>query len=462
MVVLYILPHQLYDLVDDAFIEEHKISRVVLWEHPDFFTKYKFNKKKLVLHRASMKYYYDKKLKKLGGNVRKKYVEHDKKIKLSKRCVFFDPINRMEEFTSSTKHHVMLESPNFLLTKDDYKVIARNKDGTDRKKIRFTSDFYSFCKEKVEYLEDTPNQDKFNRNKLNEKKVEIPTVNCKISKDEKKYIDKAIKYVNKHFAHHYGTLEDVVEDDKFLFPISSSGAKELFDTFVSERMHLFGKYQDAIVKEHSFLFHSILSSSINIGLIQPNDIVDSLRKLKTKDVPIQSTEAFFRQLCWREFQRYCYIHFPDFSTANHLKLNKSLNEKWYDGTTGIDPVDDCIKKAFDTAYLHHIERLMIIGNYMLISEIKPSDGFVWFMEFAIDSYEWVMHQNVYDMVFFCSGGKTTYKPYFTSNSYVLKMSNYSSKDEWNDEWKENYIQFIKNKKDILKKLPRSFPSKYLK
>jgi hypothetical protein len=130
-----------------------------------------------------MKYYYDNKLKKLGGNVKKQYVEHDKELKLSKKCVFFDPINCMKEFTTSTKHHIMLESPNFLLNKDAYKVIARNKDGTDRKKIRFTSDFYSFCKEKVEYLEDTPNQDKFNRNKLNEKKVDIPTVNCKLSMD---------------------------------------------------------------------------------------------------------------------------------------------------------------------------------------------------------------------------------------------------------------------------------------
>ena len=460
MVVLYILPHQLYDIVDDSFIETHNISRVVLWEHPDFFTKYKFNKKKLVLHRASMKYYYDNKIKKLSI-VKKQYVEHDNDLKISKRCVFFDPINRMKEFGSSKKEHVMLESPNFLLSKEDYKSIARKKDGTDRKKIRFTSNFYRYCKNKLKYLQKTPNQDKFNRNKLNEKKVDIPTVNCKIPNDEKEYIKEAVKYVNENFPKNYGTLEDVNNDD-FIFPISSSGAKELFDTFVSERMHLFGKYQDAIVKDHSYLFHSILSSSLNIGLIQPSDIVDSLRKLKTKDVPIQSTEAFFRQLCWREFQRYCYIHFPDFSTTNHLELNKSLNDKWYDGTTGIDPVDDCVKKAFDTAYLHHIERLMIIGNYMLISEIKPYDGFVWFMEFAIDSYEWVMHQNVYDMVFFCSGGKTTYKPYFTSNAYIFKMSNYSRKDEWNDKWKKQYIQFIQNKKEILIKLPRSFPSKYLK
>lgn len=460
MVVLYILPNHLYDEINNTFIKRHNVSTIKLWEHPDFFTKYNFNKKKLVLHRASMKYYYTNTLKKLE-DVKLKYIKYNEKHELSEndRYIFFDPINKIKEFIQST-NHVMLESPNFLLTKEDYKSIAGDEEDNEKRgRIRFTSDFYKFCKKKIDYLQKTPNQDKFNRKKINKKSVKIPMIDCKIDKQEKKYINEAIKYVEKHFPNNYGTLVDV--KDNFIYPISSSKAKSRFDEFVEGRMNLFGKYQDAILKDHSFLFHSILSSSLNIGLIQPNDIVKTLRTLKTRDVPIQSTEAFFRQLCWREFQRYCYIYYPQFSKDNHLKLDNDIDKKWYNGTLGIDPVDDCIKKAFNNAYLHHIERLMIIGNYMLISEIKPSEGFKWFMEFAIDSYEWVMHQNVYDMVFFCSGGKTTYKPYFTSNKYVLRMSDYSRKGEWNEEWMQKYIQFIKNKKNILSKLPRSFPSKYL-
>ena len=96
---------------------------------------------------------------------------------------------------------------------------------------------------------------------------------------------------------------------------------------------------------------------------------------------------------------------------------------------GIKPIDDLIHKAFDTAYLHHIERLMFVGNFMNLSEINPQQGFKWFMEFSIDSYEWVMYQNVYDMVFFATEGMTMRKPYISSSNYVLKMSSYK-KGEW--------------------------------
>ena len=110
-----------------------------------------------------------------------------------------------------------------------------------------------------------------------------------------------------------------------------------------------------------------------------------------------------------------------------------MSKKWYTGNTGIYPLDMTIQKAFDTAYLHHIERLMIMGNMMLLHKIRKKDGFRWFIEFAIDSYEWVMYQNVFDMVFFSTGGKTTYKPYTSSSKYVLRMSNYQP-GEWTKKW----------------------------
>ena len=164
MVVLYILPNHLYDEINNTFIERHNVSTIKLWEHPDFFTKYNFNKKKLVLHRASMKYYYTNTLKKLE-DVKLKYIKYNEKHELSEndRYIFFDPINKIKEFIQST-NHVMLESPNFLLTKEDYKSIAGDEeDNKKRGRIRFTSDFYKFCKKKIDYLQKTPNQDKFNR-----------------------------------------------------------------------------------------------------------------------------------------------------------------------------------------------------------------------------------------------------------------------------------------------------------
>jgi deoxyribodipyrimidine photolyase-related protein len=205
-------------------------------------------------------------------------------------------------------------------------------------------------------------------------------------------------------------------------------------------MKNYGNYQDYIDKNNTHLCHSLLSALINIGLINPGDIIDILEKeRKTHNIPMNSYEGFIRQLFWREYQHLCYLY-VDF-TGNYFGNNKLLGKEWYSGNTGIIPVDDSIREAFDTGYLHHIKRLMVIGNYMNLCNIKPSEGFRWFMEFSCDSYEWVMYQNVYDMVFFTTGGKTMRRPYISSSNYILNMSNYS-KDSWCEVWNNKYRTFV--------------------
>ena len=196
------------------------------------------------------------------------------------------------------------------------------------------------------------------------------------------------------------------------------------------------------------MFHSVLSSSINIGLINPSDIIEEISKVE-HSVPTNSFEGFLRQLFWREYQRYCY-NYVDFENVNYFGNSGKLSKKWYDGTTGIEPIDHQIRQAFDTAYLHHISRLMFIGNFMNLSRIDPLEGFRWFMEFSIDSYEWVMMQNVLDMVFFVTGGKTMRRPYISSSNYILKMSNFK-KAAWCKVWDDLYHQFISDNQDKLHK-----------
>jgi deoxyribodipyrimidine photolyase-related protein len=203
------------------------------------------------------------------------------------------------------------------------------------------------------------------------------------------------------------------------------------------------------------MFHSILSSSINIGLLNPIDIIEELAKYKSK-VKINSFEGYIRQLFWREYQRYCYIYAAVDFKKNYFGNKKKLSKAWYTGELGIPPVDDFIKSGFETAYMHHIGRLMFVGNFMNLSGISPKEGFRWFMEFSIDSYEWVMYQNVYDMVFFVTGGLTMRKPYVTSSNYVLKMSDYK-KGEWSEKWTELYRKFMKKNKQKLWKFRYHFP-----
>jgi deoxyribodipyrimidine photolyase-related protein len=421
---LLILPHQLFEY---TFLEIN-YDEIILYEHPQYFTKYKFNKKKIILHRASMKYYYDYLIQK---DYKVLYIEFNKKLPKGD-YIYFDPIDKINVVGS------MVESPNFILNKEIYKKY-RNK--TD--KFTFTN-FYMWSKKEIKLYPDLKSKDKMNREKYREE-IKIPKVPS--NKSDKKYIDEAIKYVKKNFNGNYGNT------DNFVYPVTHKTAKKWLKDFLKKRLEYFGPYQDFVKENETYMFHSNLSSSINIGLLNPCDILEELKKYKNK-VKINSFEGYLRQLFWREYQRYCYIY-ANF-TKNYFGNRKKLSEKWYNGTLNIVPVDNLIKDGFDTGYIHHIGRLMFIGNFMNLSGISPKQGFKWFMEFSIDSYEWVMHQNVLDMVFFVTGGLTMRKPYITSSNYILKMSNYK-KDNWADKWDELYINFMKKNKKKLWKFRYHFP-----
>jgi len=463
---LLILPNQLFDIkylkkiknideknIDDKNIDNknnddkkiyNKIENIILWEYPHYFTKYNYNKKKLILHRASMKYYKNY-LKNNNFNV-KYYNFIDKPLKDFKfeELIMFDPIDKLNELQDIKK----IESPNFLLTKKNY------EEYKDKKGESYMFHwFYQWGKEKIDILKNVKSKDKENRKKL-PKNINIPSIPDNESTiDEKKYIDEAIKYIYNNFDKNYGNVDD------FLFPITHQTAKKWLKNFIKYRFECFGPYQDAIDKDNDFLFHSYLSTSINIGLLNPNEIIDEIEKVK-KEIPINSYEGYVRQLFWREYQRYCYIYF-DFENKNYFGNKKKLDKKWYYGTLGIDPIDDCIKKGFNQGYLNHIQRLMIMGNFMNLYGIQPKEGFKWFMEFPCDSYEWVMTQNVLDMAFCVTGarpnGGTMTRPYISSSNYILKMSNYS-KGEWSEKWNIFYYKFLKKNKKKLQPFKYYFRS----
>jgi deoxyribodipyrimidine photolyase-related protein len=296
-----------------------------------------------------------------------------------------------------------------------------------------------WSKKQLKIIPNVKSKDKENRNKM-PNDIKIPKIPSNNS--DEKYITKGVEFVKKYFDKNNGNTSN------FMFPLTHATAKQWLVFFIKSKAENFGDYQDAISQKNNTLFHSLLSTSINIGLLQPKDVIDEILKNK-KNISMNSLEGFIRQLFWREYQRYCYEYY-NFNNKNYFGNNKKLDKNWYNGTTGILPIDNCIKIGFDTGYLHHIERLMIIGNSMNLYGIHPNEGFKWFMEFSCDSYLWVMHQNVYDMVFFVSGGKTMRRPYISSSNYILKMSDYK-KDNWCDEWDKLYNDFLKKNKDKLMK-----------
>lgn len=406
-----ILPHQLFD-VKYLDLKYH----YVIYEHPHYFKDYNYNKKKLVLHFGSLAYYYEY-LKVNGFKV--SYIGFNEKFKL-KKYTLFNPIDKL----IMSGDYTIIDTPNLLLTNETCEEY-RNK--TDK---FFFHSFYMFNKKKLNIIPNIKSLDKENRKKI-PNNIKIPSLP---NNDDDKYKRIGIIKTEKYFSNNVGNC------DNFIFPLTHVSSKNWLKHFIKTKIKHFGDYEDAIVNNEPYLFHSVLSSSINIGLLNPMLVIKEIMKYKDK-IPLNSLEGFIRQLFWREYQRYCYKYI-DFKGFNYFGNKTKLSKKWYTGNTGILPVDDCIKKAFNNAYLHHIERLMIIGNYMNLSKIAPKEGRKWFMEFSIDSYDWVMDQNVLEMVFFVTGGKTMKRPYISSSNYILKMSNYK-KDLWCDIWNEKYKKFIK-------------------
>lgn len=423
-----ILPTQLFH---HKYLD--KKYNYIVWEHPHYFKKYNYNQKKIILHSASIIYYINL-LKKYKFNV--KLVKYTQKLKLKNYTMF-----RQSDKIKLPGTPTIIDTPYFLM---NLELFEKYRKKTDK---FFFHNFYTFAKKELDIIPNVKSTDKENRKKP-PKTLKIPDIAS--NKSDKRFIDTGIKFTKKKFSKNYGNT------DNFVFPITHKTAKQFLIHFCKKKFKYFGDYQDYIDKDpnKNYLFHSLLSTSLNIGLLTPSDVIKTISKYK-KSVPMNSYEGFIRQIFWREYQQYCYLYY-NFNNKNYFGNNKKLTKDWYNGTLNILPVDNCIKKAFDTGYLHHIERLMVVGNYMNLSRINAWEGMKWFIEFACDSYEWVMYQNVLEMVFCISGGDTMRKPYISSSNYVLKMSNYK-KDEWSKEWDELFRKFIISNKKKLHKFRYFFP-----
>ena len=289
--------------------------------------------------------------------------------------------------------------------------------------------------------------DDMNREKYPKDKIP-PNINYMVANDD---YESAKCYIEKNFNLNPGKLNK----DK-IYPYDFSSADSWFEAFLIERYDEFGPYEDAVVKEKSVLNHSVLSPIINSGLLNPKLIMEkSVKFYNDNDIRLNSCEGFIRQIIgWREFIRGVYIaKGSEERTKNFWGFKRKIPKSFYDGTTGIEPLDDTIKKINNSAYANHIERLMIIGNFMLLCEFDPDDVYKWFMELFIDSYDWVMVPNVYGMSQFADGGLMSTKPYISGSSYVLKMSNYK-KGEWCPIWDSLFWNFINNQRDFFITNPR--------
>jgi deoxyribodipyrimidine photolyase-related protein len=229
-------------------------------------------------------------------------------------------------------------------------------------------------------------------------------------------------------------------------------AENIFATRFAE----FGAYEDAIVTKEIFLHHGVLTPMLNVGLLTPQYLIDeALAYAKENDIPINSLEGFIRQILgWREFIRAVYeLKGNEERTRNYWGFTRKIPASFWNGTTGIEPIDSTIKKILETGYCHHIERLMVLGNFMLLCEFDPNEVYRWFMEMFIDAYDWVMVPNVYGMSQFADGGLMSTKPYISGSNYLMKMSDYP-KGDWQTVWDGLFWRFMHVHRDFFLQNPR--------
>jgi deoxyribodipyrimidine photolyase-related protein len=455
-----IFPHQLFG--DNILISS--CSTIYLVEEYLFFKQYNFHKSKIAFHRASMKFY-ECYLREKGLEV--VYIESNSELSDIRKLLIHlkqSGINELEyiettdnwlerRITETCKSNsisaVKHRSPLFLNTSEE------NTSFFSGRKNFFQTDFYKNQRTGKNILtekEGKPVGGKWtfdSENRLRYPKDKIPPT---IRFPEMNYFySESFEYTQKYFPENYGKL-----NSSFLYPTTFDESKQWFQQFLKTRFAEFGIYEDAIVVGENILNHSVLTPMLNIGLITPQFIVDETLKYAAENkIPLNSLEGFVRQIIgWREFIRAVYeLKGTEERTRNFWGFKRKIPPSFWNGTTGIEPVDTTIKKVLETGYCHHIERLMVLGNFMLLCEFDPDEVYRWFMEMFIDAFDWVMVPNVYGMTQFADGGLMATKPYISGSNYLMKMSDFK-KGPWQEVWDGLFWRFMHVHRDFFLQNPR--------
>lgn len=438
MKILLVFPNTLVRLSNKR-VKEFEL--IIIIEHPHYFTRFNFHKQKLVLHRASMRSFASGlESMKIGSRVQ--YVDFHEYSKFNltntEEIVAIDPIetNVKKELLKKFENIQFIENHGFLYNNEDLESFHQNVK--DKQRISHKS-FYNWSLDKQPELRNIIDK---NLDALNRKVYKgEPIYKHKMNKSH--FVIEAIKYVETHFKYNYGSTT------AFSYPINHAQAKNILKKFLDDRLIHFGDFQDSINFDDPVLYHSMLSSSLNIGLLTPSEVVKAALKTwnaNHEKIKKNNFEGFIRQIIgWREYMAYLYkYHEGELLDSNVLGLNNKLNKAWWTGKTPLEPVNLVIKQTLKFAYMNHIQRLMVVLNAMILSETRPDDIVKWFTELSIDAYDWVMVSNIYAMGGFSS--KFMSRPYISSSRYLVKMGH--PRGDWEKKWNDLYSSFICKKKDV--------------
>jgi len=454
-----ILGNQLFDT---KYIRDFKNSTFFMCEDYELCTYQRHHKLKILLFLSSMRSYADL-LKNEKYKIKYFDLDNDFKVPYERKLKNFIIKNNITElitfeiedkfFENKIRKLVntikikwkIIDSPMFLNSRKEF----RNYLNLTKKPLM--ANFYKIVRKKYNILMDgdKPRGGKWSYDSENRKKLpknfQIPIIP---QIQETNHTKKLKDIVTKKFSKHPGDIKN------FWIPTTQKDAEKWLNFFIKNKLNLFGDYEDAVDKDNNILFHSALSPLINLGLLTPLQIIKEIKKVEKK-IKINSFEGYFRQIAgWREFIRGIYQNYDkNLEKNNFFNHNNFFKNSWYEGTTGLVPLDHSIKNSINYGWTHHIERLMILANLMNLCEIKPKEVYNWFMEMNMDSSDWVMMPNVYGMGLFSDGGIFSSKPYICGSSYIMKMMNFK-KGEWNDVMDGLYWRFINKNRNFFLKNPR--------
>ncbi len=341
----------------------------------------------------------------------------------------------------------------FLCTHEEFSEWAK-----DRKQLVMEY-FYRQMRRKYNILMDgdKPEGGEWNYDNQNRKppKEQLSIPETYISKPDHITQD-VMQLVEETFSDHFGDLEP------FHFAVTREQALQALEQFIEERLINFGDYQDAMVQGEPWMYHSHLSFYINCGLLLPLECVQAAENAyHNKKAPLNAVEGFIRQIIgWREYVRGIYwLKMPNYEKANFLDARRSLPDLFWGAPTQMNCLKQCVSETKENAYAHHIQRLMVLGNFSLIAGLHPTEVNEWYMIVYADAYQWVELPNVTGMILFADGGVLGSKPYAASGAYINKMSDYCkncrykvSKKNGSDACPFNYLywDFIIRNKEKLK------------
>lgn len=433
MKIFIVLNTQLFEDIEEL----ENYDKIIIVKD-EYYYKESYHIQKLVYYIASLNYYYDFLKYNISKNV--KLVE-DTEINDNYEYYMYDPIDW--PLRKKYKYCKFINSPLFLENDKDLIVFDKYTH----------SSFYSWNRKRLDILMNgsKPLHGKWSFDFMNRNKFDKNYEEQKIKTYDNVYISNA-----KNF---YKT------DIDLYYSITHEEAKKNYQKFLKNKLNEFGKFQDSISKDVIFGNHSVISVHLNTGLLSINYVLNEVMKYKNK-VNYESLEGFIRQIIgWRSYMRLLYLHkYNEMKTENYFGFTKKLNKSWHYGIglnnneniedeniTGIEILDHMIIKTRNYAYLHHIERLMVISNISLMMEINPKDIYKWFMDCFIDANsEWVMMGNVFVMgQSSIHSFKAMNRVYISSGNYLKKMSDFKNKDDF-EKIDNLYRNFLKRNKTKLK------------